>query len=163
KEIKEADAARLNGHKLGQELDTLIGGPAPDFDTRRGVLTWELRYAEAVGRWLDDEPPHQLPVKAALECAAWGTFGPGGQARPPHLQRLHEGLHLPAAGAGRHPADRDPHPQRRARPALGFRDLQPVDPLEPPRPPPAAAEARIGLQGAGGRARPRRLHAGASS
>ena len=27
--------------------------------------------------------------------------------RPPHLQRLHEGLHLPEAGAGQHPADRD--------------------------------------------------------
>src|SRR5258708_11651216 len=31
KEIKEADAAQLNGHKLGQELDILIGGPAPGF------------------------------------------------------------------------------------------------------------------------------------
>src|SRR5690242_390264 len=29
KEIKEPDAAQLNGHKLGQELDTLIGGLAP--------------------------------------------------------------------------------------------------------------------------------------
>ena len=27
--------------------------------------------------------------------------------RPPHLQRLHEGLHLPEAGAGQHPAGRD--------------------------------------------------------
>src|ERR1700726_2753047 len=26
KEIKEPDAAQLNGHKLGQEFDTLIGG-----------------------------------------------------------------------------------------------------------------------------------------
>src|SRR6266404_1258243 len=34
KEIKETDAARLNGHKLGQELDTLIGGRPPDFGTR---------------------------------------------------------------------------------------------------------------------------------
>src|SRR5437667_2236810 len=46
KEIKEADAAHLNGHKLGQELDTLIGGPpkdkAGDFATRAGVLAWEL-------------------------------------------------------------------------------------------------------------------------
>src|ERR1700704_1108421 len=67
KEIKEAAAAQLNGHKLGQELDTLIGGPAPDFDTRRGVLAWELRYAEAIGRWLEDELAHQLPLKAALE------------------------------------------------------------------------------------------------
>jgi NADPH-dependent glutamate synthase beta subunit-like oxidoreductase/NAD(P)H-flavin reductase len=81
KEIKEADAAHLNGHKLGQELDTLIGGPAPDFATRRGVLGWELRYAEAVGRWLEDEPAHQLPLKAALEYAAWATLAPEGQAR----------------------------------------------------------------------------------
>ena len=27
--------------------------------------------------------------------------------RPPHLQRLHEGLHLPEAGAGEHPPGRD--------------------------------------------------------
>jgi NADPH-dependent glutamate synthase beta subunit-like oxidoreductase/NAD(P)H-flavin reductase len=81
KEIKEADAAQLNGHKLGQELDTLIGGPPADFATRRGVLAWELRYAEAVGRWLEDEPAHQLPLKAALEYAAWATQAPEGQAR----------------------------------------------------------------------------------
>jgi hypothetical protein len=81
KEIKEADAAQLNGHKLGQELDTLIGGPAPDFATRRGVLAWELRYAGAVGRWLEDEPAHKLPLKAALEYAAWATLAPDGQTR----------------------------------------------------------------------------------
>ena len=34
--------------------------------------------------------------------------------RPPHLQRLHEGLHLPEAGAGQHPADRDRRADRRA-------------------------------------------------
>src|SRR6266513_2233370 len=81
KEIREAAAAQLNGHKLGQELDTLIGGPEPDFATRRGVLAWELRYAETVGRWLEDEPAHQLPLKAALEYAAWATLAPDGQAR----------------------------------------------------------------------------------
>src|SRR5712675_1601903 len=81
KEIKEAAAAQLNGRKLGQELDTLIGGPASDFATRRGVLAWELRYAEAVGRWLEDEPAHRLPLKAALEYAAWATLAPDGQAR----------------------------------------------------------------------------------
>src|SRR5712671_6080441 len=81
KEIKEADATHLNGHTLGQELDTLIGGPASDFATRRGVLAWELRYAEAVGRWLEDEPAHKLPLKAALEYAAWATLAPEGQAR----------------------------------------------------------------------------------
>src|SRR5947208_8372646 len=62
KEIKEPDAARLNGHKLAQELETLIGGPAADFATRQGVLAWELCYAEAVGRWLDDEPGNKLPL-----------------------------------------------------------------------------------------------------
>src|SRR4029077_3843321 len=84
KEIKEADAAQLNGHKLGQELDTLIGGPPPDFSTRRGVLAWELRYTEAGGRGLEDEPAHQLPLKAALEYAAWATLAPDGQARHKH-------------------------------------------------------------------------------
>src|SRR5437764_9233693 len=44
KEIKEEDAVRLNGHKLAQELETLIGGPAGDFATRQGGLAWELRY-----------------------------------------------------------------------------------------------------------------------
>ena len=51
--------------------------------------------------------------------------------RPPHLQRLHEGLHLPEAGAGQHPADRDRRPHRRAGAAVGLRDLRPADALEP--------------------------------
>ena len=34
--------------------------------------------------------------------------------RPSHLQRLHEGLHLPEAGAGEHPAGRDRRAHRRA-------------------------------------------------
>src|SRR5437667_10438871 len=37
KEIKDPDAALLNGHKLAQELDALIGGPPLDFGTRQGV------------------------------------------------------------------------------------------------------------------------------
>jgi NADPH-dependent glutamate synthase beta subunit-like oxidoreductase/NAD(P)H-flavin reductase len=81
KEIKEADAAQLNGHKLEQELDSLIGGPPAAFDTREGTLAWELLYAEAVGRWLDDEPAHRLPLKAALEYAAWATLSPEGQKK----------------------------------------------------------------------------------
>src|ERR1700716_3407363 len=56
KEIKEPDAARLNGHKLGQELDTLIGGPAPDFDTRRGGPAPGMRAAQAVGRRVPGGP-----------------------------------------------------------------------------------------------------------
>ena len=50
--------------------------------------------------------------------------------RPPHLQRLHEGLHLPEAGAGQHPADRDRRADRRARAAVGRRDLRPAHALE---------------------------------
>jgi len=81
KEIREAEAAHLNGHKLAQELETLIGGPAVDFTTRQGVLAWELRYAEAVARWLEDEASHKLPLRTALEYAAWATLAPEGQAR----------------------------------------------------------------------------------
>src|SRR4051812_44562131 len=97
KEIKEADAALLNGHKLAQELETLIGGPPASFDSREGTLAWELRYAEAVGRWLDDEAAHQLPLRAALEYAAWATLSPEGQHkhrrgllfRVPHRLDMH--------------------------------------------------------------------------
>ena len=39
--------------------------------------------------------------------------------RPPHLQRLHEVVHLPEAGAGQHPADRDRRADRRARACRG--------------------------------------------
>ena len=81
--------------------------------------------------------------------------------RAPHLQRLHEILHLSAAGAGRYPADRDPHAEGRAGAALGLRDLRPADPLEPARSAPAAAEAGIRPQGAGRRARPGRVQPGA--
>src|SRR5437764_670014 len=97
KEIKEADAALLNGHKLAQELETLIGGPPASFDSREGTLAWELRYAEAVGRWLDDEAAHPLPLKAALEYAAWATLTADGRHkhrrgllfRVPHRLDMH--------------------------------------------------------------------------
>lgn len=97
KEVKEPDALQLNGHELQQELDTLIGGPPTAFDTREATLAWELRYAEAVGSWLDDEPAHQLPIKAALEYAAWATLSPDGQKkhrrgllfRVPHRLDMH--------------------------------------------------------------------------
>ncbi|HVB16380.1 MAG TPA: pyridine nucleotide-disulfide oxidoreductase [Stellaceae bacterium] len=81
KEIREGDALQLNGHRLAQELDTLIGGRETDFATRQGVLAWELRYAAAVARWLDDEAAHKLPLRTALEYAAWATLSPTGQAR----------------------------------------------------------------------------------
>src|SRR5579872_6124803 len=79
KEIKEADAAQLHGPRLAQELDTLLGGAAASFDTRDGTLAWELRYAEAVSRWQEDDAAHRLPLKAALEYAAWATLSPEGQ------------------------------------------------------------------------------------
>src|SRR5437763_7573790 len=81
KEIQEPAAGALNGHKLGEELDTLIGGLPADFGSRQGALAWESRYAEAVGHWLEDEAAHPLPLKAALQYAAWGTLAPDGQAR----------------------------------------------------------------------------------
>src|SRR5690242_832231 len=42
KEIKEADAAHLNGPRLGDELAELIGGKPADFSTREGGVAWEL-------------------------------------------------------------------------------------------------------------------------
>jgi NADPH-dependent glutamate synthase beta subunit-like oxidoreductase/NAD(P)H-flavin reductase len=103
KEIREAEAAHLNGHRLAEELETLFGGGPADFAARRGVLAWELRYAEWVARWLDDEEAHQLPLKTALEYAAWATLAPEGQARHrrgllfkvPHRLDMH---HLVPAG-----------------------------------------------------------------
>ncbi|MGE3784923.1 MAG: FAD-dependent oxidoreductase, partial [Alphaproteobacteria bacterium] len=113
KEIKEADAAHLNGVRLGDELATLIGGPSADspgadLATRAGAIAWELRYANAVARWLDDEAAHKLPLRAALEYAAWATLTPAGRARHkrgllfrvPHRLDMH---HLvPAATVTRH-------------------------------------------------------------
>ena len=67
----------------------------------------------------------------------------GRRHRPPDLQRLHEVLHLPEAGPGRHPAGGDAHPEGRAGAALGLRDLLAADALESAQPaPPAAARAR---------------------
>ncbi len=59
--------------------------------------------------------------------------------RPPHLQRLHEGLHLSEAGAGQHPADRDRGADRRAEAAVGLRDLLAPHALEPAEPAPPYA------------------------
>src|SRR5260370_16808138 len=47
KEIKEADAAQLNAHQLGQELDALIGGPPPHFATPPGAPAWELPFTQS--------------------------------------------------------------------------------------------------------------------
>ena len=86
-----------------------------------------------------------------------GRQSAGRRDRPSHLQRLHEGLHLPEAGAGRHPADRDPHPEGRARPAVGLRDLFAADALESAQPPAADPAPGDRPQRAGGRAGPGRL------
>ncbi len=61
--------------------------------------------------------------------------------RPSHLQRLHEVVHLPEAGAGQHPADRDRCADRCAEHALGRRDLRPADAVEPAERPPAVRAA----------------------
>ena len=75
------------------------------------MLAWELRYADAVARWLDDEAAHKLPLQAALEYAAWATLSPAGQARHkrgllfrvPHRLDMH---HLvPAETVVRHGVD----------------------------------------------------------
>ena len=130
KEIKEADAAQLDGHKLAGELETLIGGEPVGFETRRGVLAWELCYAAAVARWLDDEACHKLPLKAALEYAAWATLSPAGQRRHrhgllfrvPHRLDMH---HLVAAETVEHDGVtmlRLPEEEWRARDGFGLTD-----------------------------------------
>ena len=130
KEIKEADAARLDGSKLAQELDTLIGGKPADFATRAGAVAWELRYAGAVGRWLDDEAAHKLPLRAALDYAAWATLSPEGREkhrrgllfRVPHRLDMH---HLvPVETVMRHGVTmlRLPEHEWRARDGFGLTD-----------------------------------------
>ncbi len=68
-------------------------------------------------------------------------------------------MHLPEAGPGQHPANRDGRLDRRARPAVGRGDLRPADPLEPTLP---RAPVRPPLQrqeGAGRGPRAGRIHA----
>ena len=80
---------------------------------------------------------------------------------PPHLQRLHEGVHLPEAGAGEHPGGRDAGADRDAGLAVGARGLPAADPLEPAqRPPPLHAPVQR-QEGARGGPRSGRIHAGA--
>src|SRR5205823_3884068 len=70
KEIKEADAARLNGHKLGQELDTLIGGTAPRLAPPPRGLRWELACGAAGRRRAEGRPPRR----------AWPEWAAGSSA-----------------------------------------------------------------------------------
>ncbi len=66
----------------------------------------------------------------------------GRRHRPPHLQRLHEVVHLPEAGSGRHSAVGDAAAEGRARAAVGLRDLFAAHALESAQPAPPAARAR---------------------
>jgi NADPH-dependent glutamate synthase beta subunit-like oxidoreductase/NAD(P)H-flavin reductase len=76
KEIKEPDAAVLDGDALRQALSLA------DFaDTRATILAWERRYAEMVSGWLDDEASHADELRIAVEYAAWATLTPAGQAK----------------------------------------------------------------------------------
>ena len=81
KELKEAEAAALDGDALMRELAAFGVASAADFTTRQGVLAWEQGYAAAVGRWLDAEAAHAGEIRAALRYGAWATLAPQGQAR----------------------------------------------------------------------------------
>ncbi|HEY1798007.1 MAG TPA: FAD-dependent oxidoreductase [Stellaceae bacterium] len=81
KEIKEDAAAALDGAALVAGIEVLIGTGGEDIATRAGILTWELRYAEHVAKWLDDEGNHADEIGAALRYGAWATLAPAGQAR----------------------------------------------------------------------------------
>ncbi len=76
KEVKEPDAAALDGDALRQALGF---GDFPD--TRAAILDWERRFAEVVAGWLDDETAHADELRTAVEYAAWATLTPAGQAK----------------------------------------------------------------------------------
>jgi NADPH-dependent glutamate synthase beta subunit-like oxidoreductase/NAD(P)H-flavin reductase len=80
KDIKDDQAAALDGEALRRPLEPHLGtGEVPD--ARAGVLGWECRFAAAVSGWLEDEPAHAAPLRAALEYAAWATLSPPGQRK----------------------------------------------------------------------------------
>src|SRR6185312_15971785 len=81
KEIKEDAAAALDGAALVAEIEGLIGVGPEDTATRAGILAWELRYAERVAGWLDDEAANAAAIQAALRYGAWATLAPAGQER----------------------------------------------------------------------------------
>ncbi|HEX5320643.1 MAG TPA: FAD-dependent oxidoreductase, partial [Stellaceae bacterium] len=81
KEIKEDAAAALDGAGLVAEIEGLIGSGTEDIATRAGILAWELRYAERVAGWLDDEAANAAAIQAALRYGAWATLAPAGQER----------------------------------------------------------------------------------
>ena len=81
KEIKEDAAAQLDGGALVAEIEGRIGSGDENMTTRAGILAWELRYAEHVAGWLDDEAGHAAEIQTALRYGAWATLAPEGQAR----------------------------------------------------------------------------------
>ncbi|HEU0218082.1 MAG TPA: FAD-dependent oxidoreductase, partial [Stellaceae bacterium] len=76
KEVKEPDAAALDGDALRQTL-----GLGDFADARAAILAWERRYAEMVSGWLDDEPARAAELRTAIEYAAWAALSPPGQAK----------------------------------------------------------------------------------
>ena len=70
KEIKEADAAALDGAALAAEIEALVGGVARGLDTRADAIAWETRFAERVSTWLDDETANAAAIMAAARYAA---------------------------------------------------------------------------------------------
>ena len=79
REVKEPEAAALDGAALRRTLAPLVGALAEIPDTRAGVLAWERRYAEAVSGWLADEPANAASLRTAIEYAAWAVQTPPGR------------------------------------------------------------------------------------
>jgi hypothetical protein len=65
-----ADAARIDGPAIAQQLAFLFGEP----------LT-ELAFARRVGEWLKSEPEHRAALELAAAYATWATLAPAGQRR----------------------------------------------------------------------------------
>ena len=86
------------GRARSRRTRSAFRSPAARSTRRSPRCTWCGRRGDAIG--------------ALAIVAIDNPMCPG--HRPPHLQRLHEGLHLPEAGAGQHPADRDRRADRRA-------------------------------------------------
>ncbi|HYM74226.1 MAG TPA: FAD-dependent oxidoreductase, partial [Stellaceae bacterium] len=79
REVKEPEAAALDGAVLRRSLAPLIGAVEEMPDTRAGVLAWERRYAETVSGWLADEAANAASLRAAIEYAAWAVLSPQGR------------------------------------------------------------------------------------
>ena len=71
--FKADAAAALDGPALRQVLEAAIGGPIVGRDN-------EIRYAEAVTRWQQDEGANAAHLDAALRYAAWAAHTVAGRA-----------------------------------------------------------------------------------